>query len=394
MHDTPIPHNPPQPPIPPGQYGMLPPPAPGVPGPRPHMPSQFQRARPRTGLWRSLGLVLFVGVIGFNLLLFLGMFGAVGMLGGGQRDPHGVHETTRESGTSSKIAVIPVDGVIMEGGQGGLFGGAGVDPVSLVEDGLRRARNDDKVVAVILQVNSPGGGVTASDYIHDAIKRFRADTGKPVVVFMKDLAASGGYYVAAPADYIVASPTTLTGSIGVIIQSVNFHGTLTEVIRARDMTVKAGKNKSMGSPFADPESEDAREGRRLLQELVDEMHTRFKRLVKEGRKDRLVNDWENYADGRIMSADQAKTLGFIDRIGYFEDAIEEAERLSGVRNAEVVEYGRKPRGLAALFGMQGEDSKPQTSLGDMPGATADALAARMQQLARFYPGRPLAIWAP
>ncbi|MCL4731734.1 MAG: signal peptide peptidase SppA, partial [Planctomycetes bacterium] len=392
---TPIPHNPPQPPIPPGQYGMLPPPAPGVPGPRPHMPSQFQRARPRTGLWRSLGLVLFVGVIGFNLLLFLGMFGAVGMLGGGQRDPHGVHETTRESGTSSKIAVIPVDGVIMEGGQGGLFGGAGVDPVSLVEDGLRRARNDDKVVAVILQVNSPGGGVTASDYIHDAIKRFRADTGKPVVVFMKDLAASGGYYVAAPADYIVASPTTLTGSIGVIIQGFNFHGTLTEIVKGQDATVKAGGNKAMGSMFADPASEDYREGRQLLQQLADEMHGRFKDIVRQGRKSQLKPDWETYADGRILSASQAKNIGLVDEIGYFADARKKAESLAGVDGASVVQYGRLS-GLAALFGVAENDPRLAAEVAEKaaPGIAAAGLTARVEEALRLYPGRPMAIWVP
>ncbi len=350
----------------------------------------------RSTVWRVVGVLFLVGVVGFNVLIFAGMFGGMAMLSGGGGDPHRVVEYGRRAGTSKdKLAVVSINGVIMEdAGGGGLFSSPPENPVALVEDSLRRAADDAQVKAIILEINSPGGGVTASDLIHNHITRFKAKSNKPIVVYMKDLAASGGYYVAAPADAIVANPTTLTGSIGVIIQSVNFHGTLTEVIRARDMTVKAGKNKSMGSPFADPESEDAREGRRLLQELVDEMHTRFKRLVKEGRKDRLVTDWETYADGRIMSADQARTLGFVDRIGYFEDAIEEAERLSGARNAEVVEYGRKPRGLAALFGMHGEDNKPQASLGDMPGATADALAARMQQLARFYPGRPLAIWAP
>lgn len=395
MHDTPVPHNPPQA-MPPAQYGMLPPPAPGVPGPRPQMPSQFQRARPRTGLWRTFGLIVFIGVIGFNLLLFLGMFGAAGMIGGGQADPHGVHEFSRAKGDSgNKIAVIPIEGVILEGGSGGLFGGGGVDPVSLVEDGLRRAKDDEKVVAVILEVNSPGGGVTASDYIYDAIKRFKKESGKPVVVFMKDLAASGGYYVSAPADHIVASPTTLTASIGVIIQGFNFHGTLTEVVKGQDATVKAGGNKAMGSMFADPKGQDYIEGRQILQTLADEMHGRFKGIVKEGRGGKLKADWETYADGRIVSASQAKEIGLVDEIGYFADARKKAESLAGVEDATVVEYGRQ-MGLAALFGVAAEDPERSAEIVDKaaPALAAAGLSSKVEEALRLYPGKPMAIWVP
>jgi len=390
MHDTPIPQNQPNMPA---QYGMLPPPQPGMPGPRPQMQSQFVRARPRTGMWRTLGLLVFVGVIGFNLLLFLGMFGLVG---GGNKDPHGVHEYARESGDGGmKIAVIPIDGVIMEGGGGGLFGGGGVDPVSLVEDGLKRAKNDDSVVAVILQVNSPGGGVTASDYIYDAIKRFKQESGKPVVVFMKDLAASGGYYVSAPADYIIASPTTLTASIGVVIQGFNFHGTLTEVAKGQDATIKAGGNKAMGSMFADPKSEEYIEGRKLLQDLVDEMHGRFKGIVKEGRGSKLKADWETYADGRIVSAKQAKEIGLVDDIGYFADARKKAEELGNTSGATIVEYGRQA-GLAALLGVAADDPKRAAEIADKaaPALAAAGLGAKLEETLRMYPGKPMAIWVP
>ncbi|MBX3473534.1 MAG: signal peptide peptidase SppA [Planctomycetes bacterium] len=393
MHDTPMGNNPPQA-IPP-QYGMLPPPAPGLPGPRPQMQSQFVRPRGRTGLWRTFGLIVFIGVIGFNLLLFVGAFGALGVLGGGKQDPHGVHEFARESGDGGrKIAVIPIDGVILEGGSGGLFGG-GINPVALVEDGLKRAASDEKVAAVILQVNSPGGGVTASDYIYDAIKRFKKDSGKPVVVFMKDLAASGGYYVSAPADHIVASPTTLTGSIGVIIQGFNFHGTLTEIAKGQDATVKAGGNKAMGSMFADPAGDDYRDGRKLLQDLADEMHGRFKGIVKEGRGSKLKADWETYADGRIVSAQTAKNVGLIDEIGYFADARRKAEELAGTSDATVVEYGRQ-MGLAALLGMAADDPKLAAEAAEKaaPALAAAGLAAKVEEALRLYPGKPMAIWVP
>lgn len=371
---------------PPPPPGMPPPPPPGQPGMQP-MPLQRMQ-RPRTGAWRTLGLVLFIGVIGFNLLIFMAMFAGAGM--GGSYDPRGVKEYPRAGGSGGKIAVIPVEGVIMEGGGGGLFGG-GTDPVKLVEDGLRAAERDKDVAAVILEVNSPGGGVTASDTIHQAILRFKEKSNKPVVVYMKDLAASGGYYISAPADSIVAQRTTLTGSIGVIIQGFNFHGTLTEIIKGEDATIKAGGNKAMGSMFGDPKSEEYRQGRELLQQLADEMHGTFKGVVKEGRGDKLKPDWESYCDGRVFSASTAKEVGFIDKIGYFEDAKAEAERLAGISDASVVEYGRE-MGLGALFGLNAEETERMQKAGQT--AIEERLSQRLQSELRLYPGRPMAIWVP
>jgi protease IV len=378
---TPGSNYPPSPPPPPPGYFPPPPPPGQMPqGQQPVQP-HYRMSRPRTGMWRTLGLMLFIGVIGFNILLFFAMIGG-GLMGGGH-DPRGVRESVRAGKGPSKVAVIPIEGIIMEGG-GGLFGG-GVDPVKLVEDGLRRARRDENVAAVVLEINSPGGGVTASDTIYKAIQKFREESGKPVVVYMKDLAASGGYYVAAPADHIVANRTTLTGSIGVIIQLLNFHGTLTEVIKGQDATVKSGDNKAMGSMFADPESEEYQQGRQLLQELSDEMHALFKSVIKEGRGDRLAENWEEYADGRIFSAETARRLGFVDSIGHFEDAVKEAERLAGVSDVRVVEYGRE-MGLGALLGLKADNVNAT--------AIEERLSARIQEQLRLYPNRPMAIWVP
>ncbi|MCC7508862.1 MAG: signal peptide peptidase SppA [Planctomycetes bacterium] len=378
------PQNFPPPPPPPG---YMPPPPPGQPGMAPMQGYRMQR--PRTGVWRTLGLVLFIGVIGFNLLIFMGMFAGAGMMGGGG-DPHGLTERSRQSGSSSKIAVISVEGVIMEGGGGGLFGG-GIDPVALALDSLRKAEADDNVVAIILEVNSPGGGVTASDTIHHAILEFKKESGKPVVVYMKDLAASGGYYISAPADHIVAQRTTLTGSIGVIIQGFNFHGTLTEIVKGQDATIKAGGNKAMGNMFGDPESDEYKQGRQLLQDLADEMHGTFKSVVKEGRDTKLKPGWEQYADGRVLSATQAKEIGLIDEIGYFDDAVAAAERLAGVSDATVIEYGREI-GLGALFGLNAEELDRMEKAGAM--AIEERMSARLQAQLRLYPGQPMAIWVP
>ncbi|MBZ0135942.1 MAG: signal peptide peptidase SppA [Planctomycetes bacterium] len=378
--------NPPNPPdFEPSRHA--PPPPPGQPA-APMQPYPYRLSRPKTGMWRTFGVMVFVSVILFNILMFFVMIGGAGaLLGGGGGDPHGVVEYGRESGAQGKIAVIPIDGVIMEGGGGGLFGG-GIDPVALVKDSLRRAENDPDVHAVILEVNSPGGGVTASDFIHHEIVKFKERTGKPVVVYMKDLAASGGYYVSAPADHIVANQTTLTGSIGVIIQGFNFHGTLTEVVKGEDATIKAGGNKAMGSMFADPDSDEYQQGRALLQELVDEMHTHFKKIVKDGRGEKLVPDWEQYADGRVMSAAQAMKIGLIDEVGYFETAKAEAERLAGMPDMSVVEYGRD-MSLGAMLGLSAEDAKPQ-----LEQAMGAELRAEVQEQLRLYPGRPMALWVP
>lgn len=377
-------HTPPPPPPPPGSHAA--PPPPGQPGATP-VSYPYRLSRPKTGIWRTFGVFAFVGVILFNVLIFFIMIGGAGSMLGQQPNPNGVVEYNRESGQQGKIAVIPVDGVIMEGGGGGLFGG-GIDPVALVKDGLRRAENDDDVHAVIIEVNSPGGGVTASDFIHHDIVKFKEKTAKPVVIYMKDLAASGGYYISAPADYIVANKTTLTGSIGVIIQGFNFHGTLTEVVKGEDATIKAGGNKAMGSMFADPESQDYQDGRKLLQELVDEMHVHFKGIVKDGRGDKLAADWENYADGRVMSATTAKKLGFIDEVGYFETAKTKAEELANAEGLTVVEYGRD-MSLGALLGIDAEDVKPQ-----IEEAMGEQLRAELQEQLRLYPGRPMVIWVP
>lgn len=371
------------------------PPAPQAPPVAPHVQQQagYQSAQPpfarprRSKIWLILGLM--VGA-GFLALWILPIAGAV-LMGGGNNDPHGVHEFYREGEGEDKIAVIQVNGVIMEGGGGGFFSVPGMDPVSMVTDGLKRAADDKDVKGVVLEINSPGGGVGASDQIHHEIIKFK-ETGKPIMVYMKDLAASGGYYIAAPADYIVANRTTLTGSIGVIIQSYNFHGTLTEVVKGQDATIKAGGNKTMGSMFADPESEEYKEGRALLQELVDEMHTQFKGLVKEGRETALKPGWEALADGRIMSASKAKEFGFVDEIGYFEAVIKAFEDKYGIVDPTVVQYGRQVS-LASMLGMSADDTALAASE-LKPAFTKAALANHVQETLRLYPGRPMAIWTP
>jgi protease-4 len=384
MSDNLPPSQPPQPPRPQAPWpGAMPPPPPPVQMAHSGSPApQYRLARTKSSFWKVAGILMLVGVVGFNLLIFAGMFGAVG----GGADRHAISEQTRESGSTDKIAVIAVEGVILES-EGSLFSPS-QNPVELVRDGLNHARGDANVKAVILEVNSPGGGITASDLIHHEIVEFRKETKIPVVVYMKDLAASGGYYIAAPCDVIVANRTTLTGSIGVIMQGFNLHGTLTEILKGRDATIKAGENKDMGNMFSDPDSEETRASRKLLQQLVDEMHAQFKQVVKEGRGTHLKPDWEKHCDGRILSAKQALELGFVDKIGYFDTAVAEAKRLSGATDPTIVEYGRLG-GLAALFG-----ARANTKGASAEEAVADAVAKRMEERLKLYPGKPMALWIP
>lgn len=230
-----------------------------------------------------------------------------------------------------KIVLVPVRGLITFS-----------DPRSIWEreslgkqvvERLRAAGEDPSVRAVVLLIDSPGGGITASDIIYHRVKEL-AGSGKVVVALLEDLAASGGYYVACPSDWIVAHPTTITGSIGVIIQTLNLE-VLMEKIGVREVTIKRGEEKDILSPFRDltpPERE-------MLEGVIDEMYRRFLDVVAEGRRlegDRL----EAVAGGAIFTGTQALDYDLVDEIGYRETAVARARELAGIEEATVIEYQR------------------------------------------------------
>jgi len=236
-----------------------------------------------------------------------------------------------------------------------------------VKEELKRANEDDDVRAVVLRVDSPGGEVLASDDIAKAIQDFEEKSHKPVVVSMGSMAASGGYYVSAPCDWIVANELTITGSIGVIMHGFNYRGLLDKV-GVRPEVFKSGKFKDMLSPTKS-QDETSPEEREMVQKMIDETFDKFKSVVADGRKSafarqkgqgkKLSSDWESYADGRILSGKEAYKLGFVDEIGDFEVALKTAKRLAKIDRADVIEY-QQIFDLSNIFRFLGQTDAKKT----------------------------------
>jgi protease-4 len=238
-----------------------------------------------------------------------------------------------------KIVLIDVEGVLMNARSSGLFG-SGDNPVSLFRERLDAAACDSRVKAVVLRINSPGGGVTASDIMYQDLQRFREETGKPVVACLMDVAASGGYYLAMGCDRVYAHPTTVTGSIGVIMSLYNAHGLL-QMVGVKSDPIKSGPNKDIGNPGRAMTAEE----RAILQGMVSSFYEQFVEVVAQGRKHCLtVERVRALADGRVYTGVEAKKLGLVDEVGYLEDALTCALHTAGLKDARVVAYDRGGEG--------------------------------------------------
>ncbi|HUT29848.1 MAG TPA: signal peptide peptidase SppA [Sedimentisphaerales bacterium] len=250
-------------------------------------------------------------------------------------------EIQRDKGffVTDKIAVIDVDGVMANRRRSGLLR-EGENPVSMFVEKLEKARRDGNVRAVVLRLNSPGGTIGAADLMYHHLREFRAKSRKPVVACMLDVAASGAYYLACGCDGIVAQPTTVTGSIGTIVQTMSFAGTM-EKLGIKSVAIKSGKLKDMASPLHDLSEEE----REVLQGIVTQYYDQFVNVVDEGRRGLDENGVRALADGRVFTAKEALDAGLIDRVGYPTDAVSWAKKLAGVTKARVVMYHR-PSGYA------------------------------------------------
>jgi protease-4 len=249
-----------------------------------------------------------------------------------QADP--LQEFTLEGKGPEKVLLLPIRGVISDNPRQELLR---TQPSTVQEavSHLRKAEQDPLIKVVVLQLDSPGGSVTASDVLYNEIRLFKERTGRKVVAVMMDVAASGGYYIALAADLILAHPTTVTGSVGVVFVRPKVAG-LMEKIGVSVEVSKSGKNKDIGSPFraTTPEEE------RIFQAMTDQLAKRFLDLVQAHRGLDPIQ-LAAVATARVYLAQEAVNLKLVDRIGYMPDALTEAKTLAGVKeDARIMVYRR------------------------------------------------------
>jgi protease-4 len=284
---------------------------------------------------RMRGLRRGVPAVGACFAALLALSGCVSFqLFGGPPEP--LVETVVLGETGPKILLLKLDGVIsMEEPERRFFGPPGDSVVSRVREVLDGAREDPEVRALLLRVDSPGGTATASDVVYAEILRFKRERGIPVVAHAIGTTASGGYYVAMAADSLVAHPTTVVGSIGVLFMGVNFAG-LMEKLGIENQTLTAGSHKDAGSPLRRMTDDE----RAQIQSVLDDLHLRFEEVVAAGRPGLDREQVAELADGRIFSAGQARTLGLVDELGDLERAAAIARERAGLPSARVVTYHR------------------------------------------------------
>jgi len=259
----------------------------------------------KRGKWSLKRKIFWALMVGLGLLLLINVF-----------------FPDLDLSTEDRIALVRIEGVIL-------------DSQSTVTE-LKRFGENPSIKAIVLRIDSPGGGVVPSQEIYDAVQRVRNKNSKAVIASMGTVAASGGYYIAAATDRIMANPGTLTGSIGVIMETANVEGLLKK-IGVEGIVVKSGKFKDIGSPIRKMSDED----RVLLQSVMDDVHKQFIDAVAEGRA-MEVSAVQALADGRIFTGRQAKDAKLVDELGTLEDAIQLAADLAGIEGEpKVVEPRRR-----------------------------------------------------
>ncbi len=285
-----------------------------------------------------------------------------------------------------KVAVIPVEGLLANAAAGGLLS-AGENPVSAFVEELDRAAADDGVKAVVLRVNSPGGTVSASDAMYLILKRFKARTHKPVVASVQEVGASGAYYVACGADKIVAQPTSLVGSIGVIFETFDVEGTLNK-LGVQSNAYKSAEHKDIGSPFRPATPEE----KAIFQGLVDEYFARFKSVVTDNRAIPDPSRFPTMTDGRVFSGERARTLGLVDKTGLLSDAIDLARDLAHAPDAKVVAYKHSYADTGSIYAV-GRVPAPAAAAGG-PAGTPAVLKLQLPDAATLLPPGFYYLWRP
>lgn len=266
-------------------------------------------------------------------------------------------EKVLEGEGSAKILLIDLDGVISFAEEtSGLKLTTRPSKVAFFREALRKAEADKDLAGVIVRINSPGGSVSASDTIYHEIMSFRQKRKIPVYAYIMEVGASGGYYVACASDRIVASPTAITGSIGVIAMKLNIEGLLSK-IGVSDETYKSGPKKDFWSPFR-PSTE---EEKRMLQEIIDGLYARFVSVVYANRRKVMTEaDVRRLADGRILTAEEALHSGLIDQTAYLDEAVESMKKSLSLERAKVITYIRPNTFKSNIYSETAFQGGPQT----------------------------------
>jgi protease-4 len=290
----------------------------------------------RSGVGRAILLIMLFLLLGFSLLLNVVSIGGGLLAGGGNGST--VRETIADGSQEAKIAIVPIIGMI-DSNMSKQFGRY-----------LDQAEKEKNLKSIIVEIDTPGGTVTASDEIYARLLRFKQDKKVPVVVSMGSLATSGGYYAACAGDYLFVQETTLTGNIGVLMPRFNVSKLMDKWGIEENTIVSEGATyKNAGSMFTPPSPQETK----YLQGIADSMFTRFKDVVKAGRGQQLKKlgvDISEVADGRAFTAGEAKQKGLVDEVGYLASAIAHASKIGGnLKNPTVFRYGRTPT-LMDIFG--------------------------------------------
>ena len=280
------------------------------------------------------------------------------------------HADPEHGAGTGKVAMIDVTGLIADARSSRSLIGGGENPVGRFMESLRKAERDRDVRAIIVRINSPGGTVTASDVMYRELRHFRETTGKPVVILMGDVTASGGYYLACAGDRIVAHPTTITGSIGVIVQTLNFSEGMSRIGIHAD-AITSGANKALASPL-EPALPEHRE---ILQGIVNEFYDNFVMIVTENRADLATDQLDRITDGRVLTGPAALEVGLVDAIGDLRTAFGESMQLAGIGRARLVKYHRPLDHVGSAYAHAHAAADPevnlvQLNLGTLPGHEA------------------------
>ncbi len=285
-------------------------------------------------------------IVAFAFILLPALFGCTFFKISLMPEVQPLEEQVLSGEGKDKIVLMDITGVITSEANRSSFGGT-KEPGMLAEmrEVLDRARKDRNVKAVVLRINSPGGWVTASDTLYHELKKFKNETGVKVIAHILDAGTSGAYYAALSADRITAQPTSITGSIGVIMLRIDATG-LMQKIGVQTLEISSGEQKGMGSPFRPISAEE----KEIFQSMIDSLYGRFVGVVADERK-MAPERVRQLADGRVYTSQEAKDAGLIDDIGYLEDAFTQARKLANLERAKVVTYLRPGEYRSNIYSM-------------------------------------------